>query len=174
MQDIFREADLSPGAVYSYFKSKDELIAGIGVTIIGFIGESAAVLDAPLPEGRLRRPGQALAELIERYRSVEFGTAEERARVFPHLVGELQRTPALNTAARAGLDRLRATFEKLARAARERGELDPAIDLEAFSRLPISILHGMLLQLGVYGDELDLDAYARTAAAVVDGPAGPG
>ena len=28
MQDIFREADLSPGAVYSYFKGKDELIAG--------------------------------------------------------------------------------------------------------------------------------------------------
>jgi AcrR family transcriptional regulator len=174
MQDIFREADLSPGAVYSYFKSKDELIAGIGVTIIGFIGESAAVLDTPRPDGRLPRPGEALAVLIERYRSVEFGTAEERARVFPHLAGELQRDPALNAAARAGLDMLRATFEKLARAAQERGELDPAIDLEAFSRLPVSLLHGMLLQLGVYGDELDLDAYARTAQALVDGTAAAG
>src|SRR5918992_2365791 len=141
MQDIFREADLSPGAVYSYFKSKDERIAGIGATIIGFIGESAAILDAPLPDGRPRRPGEALAALIELYRSVEFGTAEERARVFPHLAGELQRNPALNAAARAGLDGLRATFERLARAAQERGELDPATDPEAFSRLPISMLH---------------------------------
>ncbi len=29
MQDIFREADLSPGAVYSYFEGKDELIEAI-------------------------------------------------------------------------------------------------------------------------------------------------
>jgi AcrR family transcriptional regulator len=172
MQDIFRESELSPGAVYSYFKAKDELIAAIAMTIVGFIGESAALFDEPLPEGRLRRPGEALAQLIERYRSVDFGTAEERARVFPHLAGELQRNPALSAAARAGLDGLRASFAKLARAAQERGELDPATDPEAFSRLPISMLHGMLIQLGVYGEELDLDAYARAAELLVDGPAG--
>jgi AcrR family transcriptional regulator len=171
MQDIFREAELSPGAVYSYFKGKDELITAIVITIMGFIAESAALFDKPLPEGRLRRPGEALSELIDDYRSVEFGTAEERARIFPHLAGEQQRNPALNAVARAGLDGLRASFEKLARAARERGELDPAIDPEAFSRLPISMLHGMLIQLGVYGDGLDLEAYARAAELLVDGPA---
>src|SRR5215212_6087280 len=36
MQDIFREADLSPGAVYSYFKSKDELVAAIIGATMGF------------------------------------------------------------------------------------------------------------------------------------------
>jgi TetR/AcrR family transcriptional regulator, transcriptional repressor of aconitase len=170
MQDIFREADLSPGAVYSYFKGKDELIAAIGLTIVGFIAESAALFNEPLPEGRLRRPGEALYELIERYRSVEFGTAEERARIFPHLIGEQQRNPALNAAARAGFDGLRASFEKLARAARERGELDPAIDPEALGRLPIAMLHGMLIQLALYGDEFDIEAYARAAEMLVDGP----
>jgi AcrR family transcriptional regulator len=171
MQDIFREADLSPGAVYSYFKGKDDLIAAIGMTIVGFIADSASALDEPLPEGRLRRPGEALSELIESYRSVEFGTAEERARIFPHLIGEQQRKPALSAAARAGLDALRGSFEKLARAARERGELDPAIDPEALGRLPIAMLHGMLIQLALYGDEFDLDAYARAAEALLDGQA---
>jgi AcrR family transcriptional regulator len=171
MQDIFREADLSPGAVYSYFKGKDELIAAIALTIVGFISESAALFNEPLPEGRLRRPGEALSELIESYRSVEFGTAEERARIFPHLIGEQQRKPALSAAARAGLDALRGSFEKLARAARERGELDPAIDPEALGRLPIAMLHGMLIQLALYGDEFDLDAYARAAEALLDGQA---
>jgi hypothetical protein len=33
------------------------------------------------------------------------------------------------------------------------------------------MLHGMLLQLAVYGDELDLDAYARTAEVLIDSPA---
>ena len=32
----------------------------------------------------------------------------------------------------------------------------------------------MLLQLGLSGDELDLDAYARTAAVMVDGTAATG
>ena len=171
MQDIFREAELSPGAVYSYFKGKDELIAAIIVTIVGFIAESAALFGEPLPEGRLRRAGEALAELIAAYRSADFGSAAERARIFPHLAGEQQRDTTLNAAARAGFDGLRASFAKLARAAQERGELDPGIDPDAFSRLPIALLHGMLIQLGVYGDELDLDAYARAAQALLDGPA---
>ena len=171
MQDIFREAGLSPGAVYSYFAGKDELIAAITMTIVGFIGEAAAQLGEPLPDGRLRRPGEALSELIAQYRAAEFGTAEERARVFPHLVGEQQRDPALSAAARAGLDELRATFATLARAAQERGELDPAVDPDAFGRLPIALLHGMLFQLGLFGDALDLDAYARAAERTLDGAA---
>lgn len=174
MQDIFREADLSPGAVYSYFKGKDELIAAIITTMMGYFGEAAALFDEPLPEGRLRRPGEALSELIERYGTVELGAIEQRARIFPHLAGEQQRNPALNAAVRAGLDGLRANFEKLARAAQERGELDPAIDPEAFSRLPIALLHGMMLQLGSYGDEFDLEAYVRAAEVLLDGPARAG
>jgi AcrR family transcriptional regulator len=170
MQDIFREADLSPGAVYSYFEGKDELIAAIVVAMMGFFAEVTALFDEPLPEGRLRRPGEALSELIERYRS-GLGTVEERARIFPHLLGEHQRNPALKVAVRTGLDGLRANFEKLARAAQDRGELDPAIDPEAFSRLPLSLLQGMMIQLGVYGDAFDLEAYARAAETLLDGPA---
>jgi hypothetical protein len=46
--------------------------------------------------------------------------------------------------------------------------LDPALDPEHFSRLPISLLQGGLIQVGAYGDELDLDAYARAATALID------
>ena len=169
MQDIFRDAELSPGAVYSYFKSKDELILAIVLEMMSFVGGAAALFSEPLPEGRLRRPGEALAEIIERYQDFELGTVVERARIFPYLVGEQQRNPQLNAAVRAGIEGLRAGFETLARAAQERGELDPALDPAEFSRLPISLMQGLLVQLGVYGDELDIDAYARAAAALVDG-----
>jgi TetR/AcrR family transcriptional regulator, transcriptional repressor of aconitase len=168
MHDIFREADLSPGAVYSYFKGKDELIGATVVATMGFVAETAAMFSEPLPEGRLRRPGEALAEVIERYQSFELGTVEERARIFPHLVGEQQRDPQLNAAVRAGIERLRAAFEMLARAAQERGELDPALDPVHFSRLLISLLQGLLIQLGVYGDGLDVDGYVRAATALID------
>src|SRR5215211_287717 len=168
MQDIFEEAELSPGAVYSYFEGKDELIAAIIGETMGFVVDSAALFSEPLPEGRLRRPGEALAEMIERYGAFELGTVEERARIFPHLVGEQARRPDLSAAVRAGLERLREGFETLARAAQERGDLDPAVDPEDFSRLPISLMQGLLVQLGVYGSELDIDAYARAAAEMID------
>src|SRR5215208_1501844 len=170
MQDIFREADLSPGAVYSYFEGKDELIAAIIGATMGFLVDSAALFSEPLPEGRLRRPGEALAAVVEGYRAFELGTVEERARIFPHLVGEQSRDPQLNAMVRAGIERLRDGFEALARAAQERGDLDPALDPEDFSRLPISLLQGLLLQLGVYGSDLDIDAYTRAATELIDGP----
>ena len=170
MQDIFREADLSPGAVYTYFKGKDELIVAIIAMMMSFVAESAHVFTEPLPDGRLRRPGEALAEMVDRFKDFELGTVEERARVFPHLAGEQQRNPQLNAAVRAGLEHLRGGFEKLARAAQERGELGPEVDLEEFSRLPVSLLQGMLIQIGVFGDEVDIDEYARASAALLDRP----
>jgi AcrR family transcriptional regulator len=168
MQDIFREAELSPGAVYSYFKGKDDLIAEIVVEMMSFAAGAAALFAEPLPEGRLRRPSEALTELIERYQDFELGTVVERARIFPHLVGEQQRNEHLNAAVRAGLEALRAGFEALARAAQERGELDPTLDPVQFSRLPLSLLQGLLIQLSVYGDEIDIAAYARAASALID------
>jgi TetR/AcrR family transcriptional regulator, transcriptional repressor of aconitase len=168
MQDIFREADLSPGAVYSYFKGKDELIRSIIGAMMSFLAESAVLFSESLPEGRLRRPGEALAELIDRYRAFELGTVVERARIFPHLVGEQQRDPELNAAVRTGIGRARGGFEALARAAQERGELGAGIEPREVATLAISLLQGLLIQLSVFGDELDIDAYARAAAALLD------
>ena len=107
--------------------------------------------------------------MLERYQRIELGTLEERARLFPHLVGEQQRDPELNAGVRAGLEQLRAGFAKLARAAQERGELDGDLDPEQFGRLPISLLQGAFIQVAVYGDEVDLEAYARTAVTLIDG-----
>jgi AcrR family transcriptional regulator len=169
MQDIFREAELSPGAVYSYFKGKDELVLGIIVEMMSFAAGAATIFEEPLPEGRLRRPGEALEEMIERFQDFELGTVVERARIFPHLVGEQQRNPQLNAVVRAGLERLRSGFAELARAAQERGELDRGLDPDDFSRLPLALMQGLLVQLSVIGDELDVDAYARTARELIDG-----
>ena len=128
MQDIFRESDLSPGAVYSYFTGKDELIGGIIGEFMGFVREATALFIEPLPDGELRGPGEAVAFVIESFQDFELGTVEERARVFPHLAGEQLRDPQLNAAVRAGIERLRLGFETLARAAQQRGELDPELE----------------------------------------------
>jgi AcrR family transcriptional regulator len=170
MQDIFREAELSPGAVYSYFSGKDEIVRAIIVDLMRFLGETAAELSEPLPDGRLRRPGEALAKLVEDYRGIELGTFDELARLLPHLIGEQQRDPELNAAVQAGLERVRAGYEKLARAAQERGELDPEIDPVHIGRLLIALVQGLLIQYAVYDGRVDIDAYVRTAIRLVDVP----
>jgi AcrR family transcriptional regulator len=170
MQDIFREAELSPGAVYSYFAGKDEIVRAIIVDLMRFLGETAAALSEPLPDGRLRRPGEALAQLVEDYRAIQLGTFDDLARLLPHLIGEQQRDPELNAAVQAGLERVRAGYEKLALAAQERGELDPEIDPVHIGRLLIALVQGLLIQYAVYDGRVDIDAYVRTAIRLVDEP----
>jgi hypothetical protein len=138
--------------------------------MMSFLAETAPVFSEPLPEGRLRRPGEALAVLIERYRSFELGTAVERARIFPHLVGEQQRNPQLNATVRAGIARARRGFEALARAARERRDVDATLEPHEVGILAVSLLQGLLIQLSVYGEELDIDAYSRAAVSMIDRP----
>src|SRR5262249_31447842 len=140
MQDIFREAELSPGAVYSYFRSKDELVRAIIGELMGFLAQTATLISERLPDGGLRRPGEALAEVVERAQAIQLGTFQDRTRIFPHLAGEQQRDPELNAAVRAGLEHLRAGFETLARAAQERHELDPTLDPPELGRLAVSLL----------------------------------
>src|SRR5262245_16026893 len=171
MQDIFDEADLSPGAVYSYFEGKDEIVRAIIVDLMRFLGETAAALSEPLPDGRLRLPGEALAKLVEDYRGIQLGTFDELARLLPHLIGEQQRDPELNGAVQAGLEHVRAGYEKLARAAQKRGELDPAIDPAEIGRLLIALVQGLLIQYAVYDGKVDVESYVRTAITLVDGRA---
>jgi hypothetical protein len=66
------------------------------------------------------------------------------------------------------VEHLRAGFETLARPAQERGELDPALEPDHFGRLCISLLQGLLLQVGVYGDAIEIDGYARAATTLLD------
>jgi hypothetical protein len=52
--------------------------------------------------------------------------------------------------------------------AQERGELDENLDPVQLGRLAISLLQGLLLQLGLFGAGLDIDAYVRAATALID------
>lgn len=71
--------------------------------------------------------------------------------------------PQLNAAVRAGSNAYAPASKRSPRVAQERGELDPALKTGPRGRLCISLLQGLLLQVGVYRDVLDIDGYARAA-----------
>ena len=173
MQDIFREADLSPGAVYSYFKGKDELIEAITDTALSFAVGAVQTLRAPGPDGRLPSPGDAVRFLVSAFRDFDIGTFDQRTRIFPQIVAEAQRRPQLGERVRSGLGSVLALLADLARAAQERGEISSELDPEGVARLTLAGFHGFLIQHSIFGDAMDQDGYVATAAALLDGRAAP-
>ncbi|WP_067479902.1 TetR/AcrR family transcriptional regulator [Actinomadura hibisca] len=142
MQDIFAESGLSAGAVYRYFKSKNEIIGAITVTVIGglqhFFDELASA-DPPLP----------LDEVAARFaeRVVTMATATGPVRLAPQAWALALYDPELGQHVRATMSRLRDTWIAYARRLVEAGLLPAGTDAEAVGKTLFGLIPGFLLQL---------------------------
>jgi AcrR family transcriptional regulator len=68
MEDIAREAEVSPGTLYLYFKNKDELYASLSVEVLTHLYETLKrvyVREAPDPHARIDHLKQALYAIYE-------------------------------------------------------------------------------------------------------------
>ncbi|HEX8053433.1 MAG TPA: TetR/AcrR family transcriptional regulator [Thermoleophilaceae bacterium] len=166
MQDIFGEAGLSPGAVYSYFKSKDEIIDAITREAARFAETGGTMIRENAEELTL---AGAVAALAHGFEQLDVGTAETRARMVPQLWVEAQRNSIVRDRARVGIGGAVEGLTEVARAAQERGDLDPELDPEAAARVAISVFQGLLVQRSIFGADVDVDAYVE-AALLMLGP----
>ena len=163
MQDVVREAGLSPGAIYRYFPSKAELVAAIA-------GErherEAALLEASALGGNapedLRRAMQRffepLAEPAER----------ETRRVGIQLWAEALRDPHVLPVVRRGVDLPRARLATLVRSGQTRGELRRDLDADALARAMIALFHGFVLQQA-WDPRVRVAPYLEVLDALLDG-----
>jgi AcrR family transcriptional regulator len=141
MQDIVRESNLSPGAIYGYFASKEEIVAAIARhrhrrerELMGAVREEATGLEA-------------LRGLARRFiGSLELPEERQERRLGVQVWAEALRNPALLRVVREGLEQPQAALAETYRSARERGELPDAVDPDAAARLTIALFHGILLQ----------------------------
>lgn len=164
MQDVIAEAGLSVGAVYRYFKSKDELRTAVAEENVGAIlGELAEVTDhqPPLPLA------EAMARVID---LVEVRLAEPDS--VPQLAiqawGEALRDPELGRFVAGVFRSMRAHFVTLARRAQQAGDLPSQADPEAVGAVLMAVLPGFLLQR-VYTGAPDADTFVaglRTLLAI--------
>jgi AcrR family transcriptional regulator len=134
MQDICREAGVSPGALYVYFDSKEALIAGICERDRNEFAERlAALADAPDFLRALRELGEHYFVQQPAYRNllcIEIGVESTRN---PR-VGEMHR----------GVDEFIVSgFEKLFKRMRDEGRIAPDLDDVTLARM-----------VGVIGDGL--------------------
>jgi AcrR family transcriptional regulator len=141
MQDVIREAGLSVGAVYRYFKSKDELVRAIADQNVGRIGDALDELaghQPPLPVGEVVDRTLRLVEPL----LVRYGMATLALQVW----AESLRDPELGDFVRANYARLRGAVITAVTRARDAGHLPAGVDPELLGTALFSLLPGYLVQ----------------------------
>ncbi|WP_328403237.1 TetR/AcrR family transcriptional regulator [Streptomyces sp. NBC_00390] len=151
MQDILREAGLSAGAVYRYFRSKEELIEAIAEEAFGEIRaafDDAARLDPPpTPDVLLGRVLRHM--LIEK---VPGGDGQAFARLLLQVWSETLRNEHLAATLADGYAGLRLAWATLVDAYRAAGLMDADVPADHVARTLIATAQGFIAQQALFGD----------------------
>jgi AcrR family transcriptional regulator len=147
MQDVLAEAELSAGAVYRYFRSKDEIIAAIAGEAVSEVAgalDSAFDLDDPPP----------LDEVLgAAFRAIRRIDADQGfARLAVQVWGEAVRSPALNEILRGEVRRVRDSLTRLVQAYQARGLMAADTPPEQVAQVLIGLLPGFVFQHVLIGN----------------------
>ncbi|WP_328859889.1 TetR/AcrR family transcriptional regulator [Streptomyces sp. NBC_00306] len=155
MQDILSEAELSAGAVYRYFRGKDELIAAIAneafAGIRGAFEDAARTTPPPLPDVLL---GRVLRKLLQE--QVRGEDRQAFARLVVQVWTETLRNERLATTLGEGYSGMRLAWAKLVDAYRDNGLMAADVPADHVARTLIATAQGFILQQALFGD-VDVD-----------------
>jgi AcrR family transcriptional regulator len=147
MQDIFREAELSAGAVYRYFKSKNDIIRVIAAEGRDSVTrELETIIDAdPLPP---------LHEIVGLFAErIEAGLkADGVLRIAPQGWAEALLDPEVGDVVRDLMLDMRSWWGKLAMRMRDPGRLPADADPDAVGATLLCLTPGFVLQRLLIGD----------------------
>ena len=164
MQDIVAESGLSPGAIYLYFKSKEEIIKTIAD--LRHARERKVISEAFLSKDRRT----ALNRLVESFFNALADTEERTERsIGVQLWGEALCNPRVREIARQGMEETIAAFVEALTAYQKRGLLSPDLSVDAMARAMIAQFHGFVLQIAL-DDELDIKEYVKVIRSWIFGP----
>jgi len=160
MQDICRQAELSPGAVYCYFESKEEIIESM---LRERQGATAAIIEA------VRGHGSTL-QVLDELSDVFFSNLEntQACALSVELWAEALRSPRIRELLLNELRNVSKPFIEIVRNAQERGEINPALDAEATAQVMISFFDGLILQKAT-DSSVDVWKYVAVMKAMMNG-----
>lgn len=161
MADVIATSGLSAGAVYGYFKSKDELILALADLAVGQVEPAFA-------EFIERDPLPSIPEVVrELTRGVQFlGSREpDLTRVAVTAWAEAVRSPAVASIVAERFHRIRGHLVTLVERLQQAGRLDPGVDPVVVAQAAFGVMPGFLLQRLIVGD-VDPEGYAAGLAAL--------
>ena len=142
MQDIVKQSRLSPGAIYNYFESKEEIIEAIA-------NERRAKERALMTDARKEAD---VASVFKRIRDGFFGELRSpkerlRRRVGIQLWAEAQRNPRILKIVRRGVNGPHRLLKAIISDAQRRKEISDGVDSDAAARFMIAAFQGFVLQM---------------------------
>ena len=162
MQEICREAELSPGAVYRYFASKDEIIEAMEEH---GRQHSAAIIEAIASERT------DTLDVLEGLADVFFGKLEDVRECAVHIAlwAEALSNPRIRDMVVRIDDSIRDAFvTKIVREGQERGEINARLDPDAVGRVMMAFWDGLVLQKTL-DPEVDIWKYVAVMKSMMNG-----
>jgi AcrR family transcriptional regulator len=155
MQDIVAESGLSSGAIYLYFKSKEEIIK----TVAGMRHNRERDLVAKAFGNSDREV--ALNQLVESFFD-ELANKDVRMErsIGVQLWGEALHNPEVREIARQGMEVAISTLTEALSPYQKQGKLSPDLSCEAIARAMLAQFQGFVLQIAL-DDRLDIEEYVK-------------
>jgi AcrR family transcriptional regulator len=146
MADIIAESGLSAGAVYRYFRSKEEII---GAAAEGALGTADEIFARLLADNATPSPAYAMTTVLESLltpASFAAGTDQSRTRIAVQVWAEALRSPDLGRRTGDVLIRLREQYAEVARRWQAAGGLPATAVPEQVGAAMLGLTQGLLLQ----------------------------
>jgi AcrR family transcriptional regulator len=162
MHDICQMAELSPGAVYRYFSSKDEIIEAMEEQ---GRQHSAAIIEAVTSERK------GTLDVLEGLVDVFFSKLEDTRNCAVHieLWAEAMSNPRVREMIVGIDDSIRNAFiTKVVLEAQDRGEINPLLDADAVARVMMAFWDGLVLQKTL-DPQVDVWTYVSVMKAMMGG-----
>lgn len=162
IQDVVRASGLSVGAIYTYFRSKDDLVRA---SCLAMIADTADALLAGLPSAGSVR--DTIAAAIDTW-----STEAERKHSGPAFLSQAWAAAAEEPGLRDMLvrrrERLVTVATVLLREAIVRGEIRRDVDVDSLAHGFIAMMDGFMLQAVEEGERFDAATARRRLRAFVD------
>jgi AcrR family transcriptional regulator len=147
MQDVIAEAGLSVGAVYRYFKSKDQLRQAVAERTVGELTGALAAIAAHQPPLPLT---EAMAQVLTTVEA-RINGPDPVARIAILAWGEALFDPSFAEFVEVVFRTVRGSFVTIARRAQEAGDLAPDADPVAVGAALFSFVPGYVIQRTITG-----------------------
>lgn len=163
MQDICKEAELSPGAVYRYFPSKEAIIQAMCER--GQNANAEAIQEAMSRGNTL----DVLSELIQTFFiELESVHSHSECALNVELIAEAPRNEHIREWLTNNLNASRLMFVELIRGAQEKGDIDPSLEPASVAQVMVALYHGFITQKLV-DPSIDVPNYAAVIRSLFGG-----
>ncbi|KRV49782.1 TetR family transcriptional regulator [Wenjunlia vitaminophila] len=164
MQDVLREVDLSAGAVYRYFRGKEEIIAAIAMETLGDV---RTAFDAVLAADPTPPLDEILGRVLWQVGSTgEPGEARARARLILQVWSETLRNAELAAALERGFTEMAGAWQGLVESYQRSGRIRADIPAEQVARTLLGLVQGYLSQQALF-DEVTPEVFQNGLRALM-------